>query len=577
TANVPNGAAGDATSIIITVSDEFGNPVTGAESLLDASVTSGPNTGAAFIAINGNSDGTYTTSYTPQTIGTDEITVTLDGTEISGSPYSSTVTTSDVSASNSSATASPTSLVVGNPSTVTVELRDGSNNPIAGLAASDFNISASGSATASSVSETATAGTYEFTVSNEVAESVTVTVTATGTTLQDTPAIEFTVGETATITVTTQPGDITAGQSIAGPPTVTLEDEFDNPVPGVNVTVSEQGGQTFDSGTLTVQTNASGIAAFSDLVLSSAGQYNLVFNEPGGKTATSNAFDVNAAAGSAAQTTAAVPNGASTDVTSIVITVSDEFGNPVIGAAGDLDVSVTGGPNTGETFGAINDNLDGTYSTSYTPQDIGTDEITITLNSVEISGSPYSSTVTASDVSASNSTASASPTNLVAGNSSTVTVVLRDVSDNPITGLSSSNFDVSPSGSATASTVSETATAGTYEFTVSNQAAEAVTVTISATGTTINDTPAITFTAGAPERIIVSTQPQSGTAGEAIPGPPSVTLEDQFNNPVPSIDVTVSEQGGQVFAGGTLTVQTNAAGTADFSDLVINDVGQYNL
>jgi hypothetical protein len=358
---------------------------------------------------------------------------------------------------------------------------------------------------------------------------------------------------------------------------VTLEDEFDNPVPGVNVTVSEQGGQTFDSGTLTVQTNASGIAAFSDLVLSSAGQYNLVFNEPGGQTATSNAFDVLAAAGSAAQTTAAVPNGASSDVTSIVITVSDEFGNPVVGAAGDLDVSITGGPNTGETFSTINDNLDGTYTTSYTPLDIGTDEITITLNSVEISGSPYSSTVTASDVSASNSSASASPTNLVVGTTSTVTVVLRDGSDNPIGGLASSNFDVSPSGSATASTVSQTATAGTYEFTVANQIAEAVTVTISATGTTINDTPAITFTAGAPERIIVSTQPQNGTAGETIPGPPSVTLEDQFNNPVPSIDVTVSEQGGQVFAGGTLTVQTNAAGTADFSDLVITDVGQYNL
>ena len=89
-------------------------------------------------------------------------------------------------------------------------------------------------------------------------------------------------------------------------------------------------------------------------------------------------------------------------------------------------------------------------------EDIGTDEITITLNSVEISGSPYSSTVTTSDVSASNSTASASPTNLVVGSTSTVTVVLRDDSDNPISGLSSSNFDVSPSGSATASTVSET-------------------------------------------------------------------------------------------------------------------------
>ncbi|WP_340103379.1 filamin/ABP280 repeat domain-containing protein [Rhodohalobacter sp. 8-1] len=576
TANVPNGAAGDATSIVITVSDEFGNPVTGAESALDASVSSGPNAGETFTAITDNNDGTYTTSYTPLTIGTDEITITLNSVEIFGSPYSSTVTTSDVSASNSNATASPASLVVGNPSTVTVELRDGSNNPIAGLSSTDFNVSANGSATTSAVSEIS-GGTYEFTVSNQVAESVTVTVTATGTTLQSTPSIEFTVGETATITVTTQPSDITAGQSIAGPPTVTLEDEFDNPVPGVNVTVSEQGGQTFDSGTLTVQTNASGIAAFSDLVLSSAGQYNLVFNEPGGRTATSNAFDVSAATGNAAQSSATVPNGAAGDATSIVINVSDEFGNPVTGAGLALDVSVTGGPNAGESFTGITDNGDGTYTTSYTPLTTGTDEITITLNSVGISGSPYSSTVTTSDVSASNSSATSSPTSLTVGSPSTVTVVLRDGSDNPITGLSSSNFDVNPSGSATASTVTETPTAGTYQFTVSNQTAESVTVTISATGTTINDAPAITFTAGVPERLIVSTQPLSVTAGESIPGPPSVTLEDQFTNPVPSIDVTVSEQGGQSFASGTLTVQTNASGAADFTDLVIADAGEYNL
>ena len=398
TANVPNGAAGDATAVTISVVDEFGNAVIGVDAALSIDVTAGPNDDESFTGITDNSDGTYTASYTPQTIGTDEITITLNSIEIFGSPYSSNVTNSEVSASNSSVTANPTNLIVGNTSTVTVVLRDGSDNPIAGLLSSDFDIAPTGSASASTVNETATLGTYQFTVSNQVAESVTVSITATGTTLQDSPSISFTAADPSIITVSTQPGNIDAGQTIAGPPTVTLEDEFDNPVPNIDVTVSEQGGQTFVSGTLTVQTDASGTADFSDLVITEEGQYNLVFNEPGGKSATSNVFGVNPAAADAAQTTATVPNGAVGESTDITIIVSDAFGNRVEGVAGVLSATVFGANNE-ETLN-ITEISNGEYSTSYSPTNTGDDTVTIDLDGTAIQGSPFTSTVITSNADA---------------------------------------------------------------------------------------------------------------------------------------------------------------------------------
>lgn len=51
------------------------------------------------------------------------------------------------------------------------------------------------------------------------------------------------------------------------------------------------------------------------------------------------------------------------------------------------------GANPGELFGR--DNSNGTYNLSYAPANVGTDEISITLNEEAIQGSPFTVTVTA--------------------------------------------------------------------------------------------------------------------------------------------------------------------------------------
>jgi hypothetical protein len=83
------------------------------------------------------------------------------------------------------------------------------------------------------------------------------------------------------ISIITQPADSDAGAVIVGPPTVRVLDAFGNPVQGTSVTVSEDGGTVFDAGTLSVSTNSLGQAAFTDLVINTAGQYRLVFETAG--------------------------------------------------------------------------------------------------------------------------------------------------------------------------------------------------------------------------------------------------------------------------------------------------------
>jgi len=78
------------------------------------------------------------------------------------------------------------------------------------------------------------------------------------------------------VEIVTKPAESTAGESIAGPPTVNVTDEFDNLVGGIPVTVSEAAGNTFDNGTTTTET-VDGIATFDDLVIETATDYQLEF------------------------------------------------------------------------------------------------------------------------------------------------------------------------------------------------------------------------------------------------------------------------------------------------------------
>ncbi len=89
TASVPaTGATGVATAIAIQGRDANANPLETGGASVTVRVT-GANDASPVVTDHG--DGTYSTSYTPTAVGTDDLAITVDGTPISGSPFSSAI------------------------------------------------------------------------------------------------------------------------------------------------------------------------------------------------------------------------------------------------------------------------------------------------------------------------------------------------------------------------------------------------------------------------------------------------------------------------------------------------------
>jgi adhesin/invasin len=77
------------------LTDEFGNPIHGAGASLAVSVE-GANQ-ISNVAVTDQGEGAYRASYTPVRSGTDQVNVSVNGAPLSGSPFTSTVSTGPAS------------------------------------------------------------------------------------------------------------------------------------------------------------------------------------------------------------------------------------------------------------------------------------------------------------------------------------------------------------------------------------------------------------------------------------------------------------------------------------------------
>jgi len=371
--------------------------------------------------------GVYTTDISSNTAGSYILTVVAESVTLSQNPEITFLAgnADEIAIQSGNNQTGTVTQPLGNP--FTVRVTDQFGNPVegqnvsfeitdtppaaVGQSLSEESVTTNSAGEASSTLTLGTTpGTYEVTASAGGAGQVIFTATAE-------------LGSVSNLSILLQPSESVAGSGITPAPQVEVTDAGGNPVEGVEISVAEQGGYIFDSGTLTVTSNGSGIAEFDDLVIETAGNgYALTFsvNTSGVDDVTSNPFDITAAEADPGNTTAVVPDGAAGEPTTIAITVQDSFDNPVSGAADDLTVTVSGensaSPSVNETGTA------GEYSAIYTPQNAGTDDISIELQGTPILGSPFTSDVTVSDISASVSTVTASPSELVVGNAPTVIV-----------------------------------------------------------------------------------------------------------------------------------------------------------
>jgi adhesin/invasin len=408
------------------------------------------------------------------------------------------------------------------------------------------------------------------------------TLTATSTGLTGSP-VTFTASATAgsATQIALNAGDgqtATVNTAVAIAPSVIVRDAANNPVAGVSVTFAVGlGGGSITGANAT--TNASGIATVGSWTLgTTAGTNNNTLTATAtGLTGSPVTFTASATAGPATQIALNAGDGQTATVNTAVaidpsVIVRDAFNNPVQGRNVTFTVTAGGGSTVPASPAVVATNASGIAAvTSWTlGPTAGTNNNTLTATSTGLTGSPVAFTASAT-------AGSATQMALNAGDGQTATVntavaiapsvIVRDAANNPVAGVSvtfavglgggsitGANATTNASGIATVGSWTLGPTAGTNNN------------TLTATATGLTGSP-VTFTAsataGAATQIAINAgDGQVATAGTAVATPPSVIVQDAFDNPVAGVAVTFAVLSGGGTVDPTSPVMTNASGIA---------------
>jgi len=389
----------------------------------------------------------------------------------------------------------------------------------------------------------------------------------------------FTItGAADSMSVTVQPTETVAGIEITPAPAVTVVDASDNPVEGVDVTVSEVGGYIFDEGTFTQTTGPDGKAAFDDLVVNTADiAYQLSFttNAVGVDDVTSDTFNVTAAA-AAALTIEVQPSTAVAGVViapAVQVKVVDSFGNGVAG----LQVNATLQAGTGVLSGDV-DKLTTAGTGIATFDDLSIDLIGVDKVLNFTSGSLYapSNAFTILAASVAVLTVEVQPSDAVAGVVIVPSVQVKAVDgfDNVVSGLSIAASLKTGTGVLSGTTTRATNVTGVATF-------DDLSIDLIGVDKVLNFTSGSLFVTSDVFNIIASSfatlsvvvQPSTTVAGAAITPSVQVKAMDSFGNVVSGLSIDVLLDVGTGVLSGTTTRATNVTGVATFDDLSIDLIG----
>jgi adhesin/invasin len=369
-----------------------------------------------------------------------------------------------------------------------------------------------------------------------------------------------TLGPAPRLVILIQPsGTVLSGVPFVRQPQLQLQDHLGAPIlqSGIAVTATIASGGGTLGGTTTVQTNANGVARFTNLSIGGAtGSRTIIFAATGHTSATSASISVTASAPSSSLSmvevspdTIAASTGSQSST--IIVTAKDAFGNTVSGA--NVVLAATGGGNQLTQPGLTNANGVATGSLSATVA--GNKVVSATINSIAIAQT-QTIRVTPGPASPAGTTA-AVPGSGTAGSVSTITVTVKDAFGNPLSsGGASISVLVTGANTATAQVADQGN--GTYLATYHPTVAGPDAVAITLNGTAITGSPfnSVISPAGvsgslssltvAPSQISASTGSSQATI--------TVTARDAFGNPVPGATVVLSASG----AGNTLTQPTAA-------------------
>jgi hypothetical protein len=263
------------------------------------------------------------------------------------------------------------------------------------------------------------------------------------------------------------------------------------------------------------------------------------------------------------------------DQSTVTVTLNSSGSLPVAGKAVTLSPSCTPSPCATSFVGPTPTSTGSNGQATFTVTDTVAQTVTVTAKdttdtpNVALTTTP-TITFQAPVVSSTHSTVTANPTTVSAGNSTTITVTLRDqgaVNPQPI-----ANDDVTlaqASGHALitpAATPNKTNAQGVATFTATDTTSETVTFTATdaTSNTVISNTAAVTF-----GTLIVSATQSTVTAPTPAPvgsgGTAVVTLLTSTNSPVPGKAVSLQASSGTAVIGAPSQATTDANGQIQFT------------
>jgi hypothetical protein len=510
-------AQGGSTTVTVTLNDQGPTPVPISGKVISltpdggTSVIAAASTGSA--TTSGQGQATFTVSDAAAETVTYSAEDTTDNVSLTGQTVTITFGTLAVSATDSTVTTTtPTvaTIAASGPTPtgiVTVTLLDGSS-PVGGKAVALTASSQHAVITPNTSTQTSAGGQALFSVSDSTAETVTFSAvddTDGNLAIVQTVQVSFQApaASAATSTMTVSPATVVADGVTAASLTVTIDDQFGNPLSGKTVTVTGNitGSSTqsttshvvpsgFSGGVVTTTTNGGGEIAFNAFDTTAESVTYTAIDTTDNVTVTHTVAVLFTAAvsqisqsGVLANPTAVAADGST--ASTITVTMNDHNGNPVPGVtvtltalSGSSSITPATGVMTNAGGQAVFTVTDATAEiVRYRATDT-TDNLPLVGEEVAVTfGTPQPATPVIAD-----SDIVASPTIVPADghSSATVSVILNDSNGLPLTGKSitlASNSASAAIGPATAITDS----IGTATFTVTDKTTEVVTFTASDT------------------------------------------------------------------------------------------------
>ena len=368
-----NPIAGTAFSVVVQSQNASGAP-TSVSMATGVSLSRKTGTGTLGGTLSGTiAAGSNQTTITGVTYTKAESAVEITATRTSGdnlSPGDSASFTVNPGAANKLAFLTPSgsstagSVLSGPP---TVAVQDSLGNTVTSFSAAitvAIGTNPSGGVLSGTTSKNASGGVTSFSdlSINKAGTGYTLTASAIGLTSATSSAFNISAAAATKVAFTTQPASANAGSAIAGPPSVTVQDNFGNTVTSssasITIAIGTNPGGGSLSGTLTMNAT-SGVASFSNLSVNKSGAgYTLTASATGLTGAMSGGFNI--AAGAAAKLAYTTAPGNSTAGNTIAgpptVTVQDSFGNTVTSSIASITVAIGMNPGSGTLSGTTTKN-----------------------------------------------------------------------------------------------------------------------------------------------------------------------------------------------------------------------------